>query len=178
MDAYLQPSRRGYIVRKRRRQQWGHRHGVQERGITRTVVLRCALCLQADSVLLRMATQYSFVDAITTTTPPYEDGFLATNSLLALVILLSRAYSDAFGTDHGLPRTLNQLVPFQAGKRKWNAELQRLCEPLWQKDTLLVLFSPALQAASLDIESKFSEAALGTIQLADFRNFATAAIIG
>jgi hypothetical protein len=37
---------------------------------------------------------------------------------------------------------------------------------------LVVLFDPETSSAAIDLESKFTEAALGTVQLADFRNFA------
>jgi hydroxymethylpyrimidine pyrophosphatase-like HAD family hydrolase len=43
---------------------------------------------------------------------------------------------------------------------------------LWQAQTLLVLYSADLKAAAVDLESKFSEAALGAVLLSDFRNFA------
>src|SRR5207249_1115932 len=82
------------------------------------------------------------------------------------------AYAQAFSISHGLPDTLSHLVPFGSHTSGWQEHLKHLSKRLWQKDTLVILFSPAIQAAALDIESKFSEAALGTTQLADFRNFA------
>ena len=134
---------------------------------------RClAVCLREASLLSRTAAKFDFVDLIESSPPTRQDGFLATNSLLALVVLLSRAYARAFSTSHGLPDTFLQLIPFGSDTNEWQEDLRHLCRPLWQKDTLLVLFSPALHAAALDIESKFSEAALGTTQLADFHNFA------
>jgi hypothetical protein len=42
----------------------------------------------------------------------------------------------------------------------------------WTRQTILVLYGPTTHAAAVDLESKFSEAALGAVQLADFRNFA------
>jgi fructoselysine-6-P-deglycase FrlB-like protein len=134
---------------------------------------RClVLCLREGSLLSRAAADFGFVDLIEASAPTRQDGFLATNSLLALVVLLSRAYAQAFFAKHGLPDTLSQLFSLGTDTVGWREHLRHLCEPLWQKDTLLVLFSPALQAAALDLESKFSEAALGTTQIADFRNFA------
>ena len=50
--------------------------------------------------------------------------------------------------------------------------LDRQCQPLWERKTLVVLHGPETHAAAVDLESKFSEAALGDVQLADFRNFA------
>ena len=54
----------------------------------------------------------------------------------------------------------------------WPSELAARCQPLWPKETLSVLYGPSTQVAALDVESKFTEAALGSVQTADYRNFA------
>src|SRR5262249_33714830 len=43
---------------------------------------------------------------------------------------------------------------------------------LWERQTIIVLYGTAGHPAALDLESKFTEAALGSIQMADYRNFA------
>jgi len=146
--------------------------GCFREAIMREPTICMSVCLREQSRLSLLANTYHFVDLITAATPIHRDGFLATNSLLAFVILLSRAYAQAFSVSHGLPDTLEQLMSFGAGNVQWQEFVDQQCQPLWQRDTLLVLFSPAVQSAALDLESKFSEAALGTIQLADLRNFA------
>jgi hypothetical protein len=50
----------------------------------------------------------------------------------------------------------------------WKREAERL----WSRQTLVVLHGPATNAAAVDLESKFTEAALGNLQIADYRNFA------
>jgi len=95
------------------------------------------------------------------------DGFLATNSLLAFAVLLYRAYREIAPIDPPPPATLDRLLGTGFNKR-----VTRATAPLWNRSTLVVLHGLATKPAALDLESKFSEAALGNVQLADFRNFA------
>ena len=44
--------------------------------------------------------------------------------------------------------------------------------PIWTRPTTLVLHGPSTRIGAVDLESKFTEAALGHLQLADYRNFA------
>lgn len=127
------------------------------------------LCASTGSPLARLARKHPHVDFAEFEPPSGKDGFLATNSLLASVVLLVRAYAAAFITDQPLPETLSGLLP--AGKVTAD-EIDRRCRPLWGRQTLVVLYGPTCHAAAVDLESKFSEAALGGVQLADFRNFA------
>lgn len=129
------------------------------------------LCLRKQSRIARLAERFGFVDVIDWQPPAGQDGFLSTNSLLAFVVLLSRGYAAAFSMKHGLPGSLADLLA-QQGLAGGDRALREICQPLWERDHLVVLFSPDLQAAAIDIESKFSEAALGSVQVVDFRNFA------
>src|SRR5208337_3592296 len=54
------------------------------------------LCAKSGSPLGRLAAGHPFVDFVEFEPPAGKDGFLATNSLLASVTLLIRAYSSAF----------------------------------------------------------------------------------
>lgn len=88
--------------------------------------------------------------------PAGKDGYLATNSLLAFMVLAARAF-----------RALAEPVtpsPASSG-----------LEGLFQSDTpdyYLALFGGWARPAACDLESKFSEAGLGGVMLADYRNFA------
>ena len=53
------------------------------------------LCLRRGTALARRAARFPFVDFIELDLPTGHDGFLATNSLLASVVLLLRAYAQA-----------------------------------------------------------------------------------
>lgn len=103
--------------------------------------------------------------------PTGRDGFLATNSLLAFATLFTRAYQE-IGSDVGtaLPSQLDELLGVDPEELR--ARLRDETAGLWTRDTMLVLHCPATRAAAVDLESKFSEAALGNVLISDLRNFA------
>jgi len=134
---------------------------------------RCiALCFREGSKLSQIARKFRYVDLIELNPPAGKDGFLATNSLVAFTVLLERAYAAAFGSQSSLPSRLDDLLGGIGGGHGKSDAVLADCEPLWERETLLVLYSPSVSSAALDLESKFAEAALGNVQLADFRNFA------
>jgi hydroxymethylpyrimidine pyrophosphatase-like HAD family hydrolase len=103
--------------------------------------------------------------------PSGKDGYLATNTLLATLILLSRAYCEAGLLSWQPPLSLGLLLGTQTNIEKVLEDLIQKTAPLWQRETLIVLHSNETRAAAIDIESRFSEAALGPVILTDFRNF-------
>ncbi|HEX7944422.1 MAG TPA: HAD hydrolase family protein, partial [Phenylobacterium sp.] len=115
---------------------------------------------------------HPFVDLVLAPPPAGKDGFLATNSLLAFVGLLSRAYVTEFGGAerwNQVERTVAALVEETAGAVcPWRRET----DVLWSRGTTIVLHSAATRVGAVDLESKFTEAALGNLQFADYRNFA------
>lgn len=134
---------------------------------------RCTvLCFRPGSALSELAAQYQFVQLVEMNPPTAKDGFLSTNSLLAFAILLERAYAQVYGTGEVLSETLDALLPCFSPFERLIARFRNDCRPLWKRDTVLVLHGTAVHAAAVDLESKFSEAALGHVQVADFRNFA------
>jgi hydroxymethylpyrimidine pyrophosphatase-like HAD family hydrolase/fructoselysine-6-P-deglycase FrlB-like protein len=137
--------------------------GAFQRLATREPLRLGTLCSRTGSPLQELVRQYQYTDSFDFDLPSGKDGFLATNSLLATVVLLTRLYSEALGLSHGLPKRFNSL---SSGGDLGNSK------DLWQKETLLVLCSSSTKAAAIDLESKFSEAALGNIQIVDYRNFA------
>jgi hypothetical protein len=120
------------------------------------------MCATTGSALAGRLSPYSTVEVCEFAPPSGRDGFLATNSLLASGVLLARAYAEAGAVTHGLPETLEAL----AGR------LYIDFSPLFAGETLVVLHPPALKTVAVEIESKFTEAALGQVQLADYRQFA------
>jgi hypothetical protein len=134
---------------------------------------RCVVfCLRKGSTLVQRAQSYRFVDVLDLSPPSIRDGFLATNSLLAFGVLLVRAYSSAFSSRESLPHDFDGLLSSDNLHPGWMEVLNAACAPLWRRESLVVLYGPSVSTAALDLESKFSEAALGNVQLADFRNFA------
>jgi hydroxymethylpyrimidine pyrophosphatase-like HAD family hydrolase len=126
------------------------------------------LCGREDSPLVELCRKHPFVDLIVCRPPSGKDGFLATNSLLGFVTLLMRAYL-AKKAWAGIATAVRPALPVNSnivsGWRKATA-------PLWRRSTLLVLHGLSTRPGAADIESKFVEAALGNVQLADYRNFA------
>ena len=134
---------------------------------------RClVLCLRKGSSLARLANSYRFVDLLDLNIPSIKDGFLATNSLLAFSVLLVRAYARVFSVDDCLPSEFEKLLSADHSNNRYLQNFRDHCAALLNRETLVVLYGTSVSSAALDLESKFSEAALGNIQLADIRNFA------
>jgi len=100
--------------------------------------------------------------------PVPKDGFLATNSLLAFCTIIGRAHLTAEADQ--MPTSLAELVGADT-LDDFGARLKQEAAPLLKRDVFLVLHGPSSRAAALDIESKFSEAALGSVHVSDYRNF-------
>lgn len=133
---------------------------------------RCLLvwCANPSSRLSIAAAKYQFVDLHDFALPCGKDGFLAMNSLLAFAGLLARAYASAVGPEAVLPGSFDDLL---AGEDWRDPDaVDHRCEGLWGRQTLVVLYGPSTLPAAVDVESKFTEAALGSVQVADFRHFA------
>ena len=88
--------------------------------------------------------------------PTGRDGFLATNSLMATLILLCRAASP-----EGCPNSLINHEPSYTGEQS-----------AIDKRTLVVLAQGWAMPAAIDMETRFSEAALANVSVSDPRNFA------
>lgn len=124
-----------------------------------------ALCMQTKSPLAILSKEFRYTDFLDFDLPSGKDGFLATNSLLASVIVLIRAYKEAFSENYDLPKNL-------PSSHEIYEQLNAFAQPLFEKDTWLVLYGGWGFPVAIDIESKFTEAALKHVQIADYRNFA------
>lgn len=127
-----------------------------------------ALTLTLSNPLVEFAQTHAALRAFSFQMDWEKDGYLATNSLLATVLLGYRALfgeSDFAGSLGPLfdPKRLDDR---RAHFRSW-AGLGRARER-----GLLVLFSAQAKPFAVDLESKLTEAALGAVQLADLRQFA------
>lgn len=97
-----------------------------------------------------------------------KDGYLATNSLLATVLLAYRAFFGNADFTGGLGPLFNPKR--LAERRAQLGGLQGLSRA--RERGLLVLYSAQAKPFAVDLESKITEAALGAVQLADLRQFA------
>jgi hypothetical protein len=100
------------------------------------------------------------VAVVTLKSPSVAEGFLATNSVLAMTVALLRA---ALGDD-----VLPDEVP--VGAKSFN--------DLTPRERLLVIFPPSLACVAMDVETRCSELGLAAVQLADLRNIAHGRHVG
>ena len=130
------------------------------------------LCGRDGSPLIELCRKHPYVDLLLYQSPIGKDGFLATNSLFGFTALLTRAYTTEFGSGTDWQETVKQVEPLlpvtSAASKAW----KQATAPLWTRPTTLVLYGPATRVGAIDLESKFTEAALGHLKLADYRNFA------
>jgi hydroxymethylpyrimidine pyrophosphatase-like HAD family hydrolase len=122
------------------------------------------LCMRTQSPLAKLAKKYRFAQFLDFGLPFGKDGFLAVNSLFATITILIRAYDAVSLPNCTLPKKLSSI------------DVQKeICDPkhpLLDKSTWMVLYGGWGFPAAVDLESKFTEAALCHIQIADYRNFA------
>lgn len=122
------------------------------------------VCATTASKLAIAVQRYLTVELCEFDLPAGRDGFLATNSLLATALLLARAYGSVGRQELSLPTNFRSLCGHAYGEIDYSQLLSR--------PTVLVLYPPPLKTVAVEIESKFIEAALGNVQIADFRQFA------
>ena len=129
-----------------------------------------ALVTAAETPLHALAEKYSVANVAGVHDTSFRDGFLAVATLVASSVVLARAYGEVTSTDMGLPNSLQDLESETLGELKFRA-IPDVAAKVMAKPTISVLFSPLLSATAADLESRFVEAALGDLHVADFRNF-------
>lgn len=133
------------------------------------------ICARQKSQLAKIAARHPYSRLVEFDLPGGKDGFLATNTLLATAIILIKGYAAAAGTGDAsavLPDTLDQLLGCEAGFDSWLSNLRSECLPIWARPTTVLLHGYWSQPAAVDFESKFTEASIGHLQIADYRHFA------
>ena len=128
-----------------------------------------ALCGAHGSPLAKLAAGLA-IDVFEHAPPAGKDGFLATNSLASFLLLLARAYSEI--TNSPFPSSLEELTERSTPGYSGREYLREKFGPILEREHWLVLYDPGCRPIATDLESRFSEAALGSIKLADIRNFA------
>ncbi|MCA9464395.1 MAG: hypothetical protein KC643_02975 [Nitrospira sp.] len=124
------------------------------------------------SRLASLGIKYQYANLFEYPLPSGKDGFLATNSLFGFSTIIYRAYCNAANKIDLLPQSMNELVSSRVlGFTNFENLLNQMGK-LWEQEVVHVIYSPNLKSVAVDIESKFIEAGLGSIHLADFRNFA------
>ena len=129
------------------------------------------LCVSTDNKLIHKALEYPDVLVQAARLPIGKDGFLATNSLLATTVWLTRAYANGFSFLDDLPNSSRQLL-YDGVPEEFEIKIVNMLSNLEGRDTIVVLHDSWGKTAAIDAESKFTEAGLVSVQLADYRNFA------
>lgn len=146
------------------------------RGFKHTALLEprnvTALVGRGESKLAALASNHRYANLFEYLLPSGKDGFLATNSLLAFSTILFRAYQVATGRSDSVPDTIDTLISQSIPGSHGIEGLKKLTADLCQLDTFHVIYSTRLKSTAIDIESKFIEAGLSSVHLADLRNFA------
>ncbi len=118
------------------------------------------ICMKKNTLLSKAANNYSISKSLEFEIPTKKDGFLATNTLVAYYALLSKSFG--FNPLLKIKEYINDDFLLQI-----NGFVSRI----GPDDSLTVLYGGWGQSVAYDIESKFTEAALGNVLLADYRNF-------
>lgn len=130
------------------------------------------LCGRPGSPLAELAKAHPFVDLLLFPPPAGKDGFLATNSLLGFITLLVRAYLLEMGSEGEWELVRTEVAPLLDDASKHTEQWSLVTKALWSRETTLVLHDVESRVGAIDLESKFTEAAVGNLQVADYRNFA------
>lgn len=130
------------------------------------------LVANRNTKLHKLSAQYSSINLWEFHLPCGNDGFLATNSLLAFSVIFYRAYCATVEKKANLPKSLSALLKTVLAQSGSLSRIRELIKPHWKCSAIHVLYSHRLKPAALDIESKFIEAGLMSAHLSDIRNFA------
>ena len=131
-----------------------------------------ALVLAEHPPLEKLGARFGYADVVCMGHELFKDGFLAVASLVASSIILARAFRAVFGRpEEDLPMSLIELIRQAtsfAGPEDIRTEADRVIQG---RAYVSVLHSSELVATAVDLESRFVEAALGALHIADLRNF-------
>lgn len=119
-----------------------------------------SITLKLNSPLKKLSNKYSIGKHFEYDLPSGKDGFLATNSLVAFYVLMNKALAGLF--------------PNQKLAQKFSVDtdsMKSFAKKNANKKSFIVLYGGWSSSVAVDLESKFSEAALGNILLSDYRNF-------
>jgi hypothetical protein len=119
-----------------------------------------SITLKLNSALKKLSDQFSVARHYEYELPAGKDGFLATNSLVAFFVLLNKAISSE-----------RDREPLSNIDRDQSTVIKHFAKKNAAKKSFIVLYGGWSSSVAVDLESKFSEAALGNVLLSDYRNF-------
>lgn len=129
-----------------------------------------ALVLSEDTPLHGLQRRFGYTNVTGISHESFRDGFLAVASMIASSILMTRTYNQLLGSINKFPSCLEAFLEQTVGEHTLEFVSARV-NRLLHRDVISLLYSPIARSAAVDLESRFVEAALGPIHIADFRNF-------
>ena len=129
-----------------------------------------ALVMANETPLHDIAARFRYSNVVGFEDKHFKDGFLAVASLLTSAVLLVRSYSALANGSVSLPNSIKDLVSETVLSHRIE-DIADASEALLHRKNTSLLYSGALQPTSVDLESRFVEASLGALHIADFRNF-------
>ena len=142
----------------------------------RTAALReinplTAFVLSDNSPLHKISKRFQYANLISISHPTFRDGFLAVASLVASTLILLRAYRNVLGfPESQVPDSVISLIR-EVTSFEYPIHILEASDEVTCRDFISVLYSHPLTTAAIDLESRFVEAALGALHIADLRNF-------
>lgn len=121
------------------------------------------ICMKCNNPLEEMSRGFSNSYSVNFESTTGKDGFLATNSLVSFFVLL---YRSLVSEELDLLRQLSALAT-----EKYIAKYHEYSYAVRNRPFFTVLYGGWGLPVAFDVESKFTEAALGAVQLSDYRNF-------
>ncbi len=101
--------------------------------------------------------------------PWIKDGYLATNSLIAMMILIARAYRPK---DDDLNSFMSIIDGRWIKSRRQHLRDKGILQKLHPLRPVIVLYGQVGRIPAIDLESKLAEASLAVCQICDYRQFA------
>ncbi len=118
------------------------------------------VCMRKNAPLTKLANSFSVSKGIEFDIPTKKDGFLATNSLTAFFAIFAKASGN-----------VNFMNKASAVSAAFKAKISDFASNFKNDTSTTVLYGGWGTAVAYDLESKFTEAALGSVLIADYRNF-------
>ena len=132
----------------------------------------CVLVLAEGSQLEKTARMFRYVDIVRMGHRLFKDGYLAVGSLIGTAVLLIRAYRAVWGrSENEIPKGIVELIQEVTSFSELEAIDAKGNRVVYERNFVSVLYSTELVATAVDLESRFVEAALGALHIADLRNF-------
>lgn len=128
-----------------------------------------ALTLTPCNPLGKICDDTGLATVISYDMPWIKDGYLATNSLIAMMILMVRAYQPEHENFNSLMSIINNEW---INSRRKQLSHKNIFQTLRPSRPIIILYGQVGHIAAIDLESKLAEASLGISQICDYRQFA------